>query len=277
MKIIKGYILLTRPLNQLIAFLAIFVGGAVTGTIQPLFYLIVASLSGTLISAGGCSINDYYDIEIDRVNKPTRPLPAGIVSQKQAYVFSIVLFSLGIIASFFIHAFNFLIALTSSILLYLYSFRLKRTVLWGNLTVAFLTGLAFVYGGLAVGRVRKAFVVGIFAFLYHLAREIIKDIEDLKGDKSRGIETLPIRYGVKTALLWATMVLSCLIFLTLVPYFMKLFSVGYLYVVIFGVDIFLVFVIISMWQQPEPKNLGRLAFAMKADMFIGLLAVYIGS
>jgi len=277
MKTIKGYIFLTRPLNQLIAFIAIFIGGFVTGTIQPLFRLLLACFSGTIISAGACSINDYYDIEIDRINKPNRPLPAGLVSLKQAYILSIVLFSLGIILSFFIHPLSFLIALTSSILLYFYSFRLKGTVLWGNLTVAFLTGLAFVYGGLAVGRVGKAFIVGTFAFFYHWAREIIKDIEDMKGDRSRGIETLPIRYGVKTALLWATVVLSSLILLTLIPYFMRFFSVSYLYVVIFGVDLFLVYVLVSMWRRPEPKNLGRLALVMKVDMFIGLLAVYIGS
>jgi len=276
METIKGYILLIRPLNQLIAFIAIFIGGFVTGTIRPLSHLILASLSGTLISAGGCSINDYYDVEIDRINKPTRPLPAGLVSQKQAYILSMILFSIGIILSFFIHFIGFLIALISSILVYLYSFRLKGTVLWGNLTVAFLTGLAFVYGGLAVGRTGKAFIVGIFAFFYHWAREIIKDIEDVKGDRSTGIETLPIRYGVKAALFWATGIITFLIGLTTVPYFINLFSVKYLVAVVVGVDFFLVYVLASMWQRPEPENLGKLARMMKVDMFIGLLAVYIG-
>lgn len=276
MQMIKGYIQLTRPVNLMIAFVSIFIGGFVTGTIQPVIKLLFACISGALVAAGANTVNDYYDLEIDRINKPKRPLPSGLVSPKQAHIFSILLFMIGIGFSLLIHHLGFLIALSSSTLLYLYSYRLKRTVLWGNLIVAFISGLAFVYGGLAVGRTHEAIIVGIFAFFYHLGREIIKDVEDVEGDKTQGIKTLPIVYSVKIALSWATVVLVFLMGLTLVPYFVRIFSLLYLIVVVVGVDLFLLYVLVSMWRQPEPGNLGRLAVLMKADMLMGLLAVYLG-
>lgn len=276
MKKIEGYILLTRPPNLLITFLSIFLGGFVTGTIQPIVKLVLACFSGMLIAGGANSINDYFDLDIDRINKPKRPLPSGIVSSKQAYVFSVMLFGAGIVVSSFIHITGFSIAVISSIILYLYSFCLKRTVLWGNIAVALISGMAFLYGGLAVYRVFHAMVVGIFAFLYHLAREIIKDVEDVEGDRSQNLKTLPIQYGIKVSLVWITGILIFLSGVTLIPYILGLFSILYIIVVIFGVDLFLVYVIISMWKQPESENMGRLAVLMKADMVVGLLAIFLG-
>jgi geranylgeranylglycerol-phosphate geranylgeranyltransferase len=276
MSAIRGYILLTRPVNLLIAFGSIFVGGFVTGTIHPFSKLMLACFSGALIAGGANSINDYYDLEIDRINKPGRPLPSGLVKPLQAQLFSLILFALGIAAGSFIHLPAFIIAFSSSVLLYLYSFRLKRTILWGNLTVALLSGMAFIYGGLAVGRTREAAIVGIFSFLFHLSREIIKDIEDMKGDRSEGLITLPLKYGIKNALVLTSIVMVVLIGLTLVPYFMKFFSLVYLIIVIAGVDFFLIYILFAMWIRPIPEHLGRLAVLMKADMLVGLLAVYLG-
>jgi geranylgeranylglycerol-phosphate geranylgeranyltransferase len=276
MNVIRGYIQLTRPVNLLIAFGSIFVGGFVTGTIHPFSKLMLACFSGALIAAGANSINDYYDLEIDQINKPGRPLPSGLVTPSQACYFALILFAVGTLASSFIHLPGFVIALCSSLLLYLYSFRLKRTILWGNLTVALLSGMAFIYGGLAVGRYREAVIVGIFSFFFHLSREIIKDIEDMKGDRSEGLITLPLKYGVKSALVLASIVMVLLIGLTLVPYFMHIFSPVYLIIVIAGVDLFLAYVLFAMWIRPVPEHLGRLAVLMKADMLVGLLAVYFG-
>jgi len=276
MKRLKAYIQLTRPLNLAIAFLSIFIGGFVTGTIHPVIKLLLASFSGVFIAAGANSINDYFDVAIDRINRPQRPLPSGRIAPKQAQRFSIILFGAGVFVSLFIHCAGFFIALGSAILLYLYSDRLKRTVLWGNITVAFVSGLAFVYGGLAVGRLAQAAVVGVFAFFFHLGREIIKDVEDMEGDRSQGVHTLPVRYGIKTAVGWATAVLVLLMGITPIPYVLKMFSLVYFLIVLAGVDLFLLYVLLSMWHTPEPRNLGRLAVMMKVDMLVGLLAVYLG-
>ena len=273
---LKGYFLLTRPLNSLIAFISIFMGGAITGTVQPLSKLLLACISGTLITGGANAINDVFDLDIDKVNKPGRPLPSGMVEPGSAFRYALFLFLAGVFVSLFIHWAGFVIASLSALSLYAYSWKLKRTVLWGNLTVAFITGLAFVYGGLAVGRSREAFIVGVFSFFYHLAREIIKDTEDIEGDKKDNVVTLPIQHGVKTALTVATVVILSLCCLTPLPYIFKLFSIKYLIVVVLGVDLFLLWIVFSMWRNPETKNLGRLAFMMKLNMFVGLIAVYLG-
>jgi geranylgeranylglycerol-phosphate geranylgeranyltransferase len=274
---IQGYILLTRPLNLIIAFISVFVGGFITGTVQPLFRLLMACTSATLIAGGANAINDVFDLAIDRINKPDRPLPSGMIRVNQARVFAILLFLAGMGVSLTLALPGFTIALISSLSLYAYSWKLKRTVLWGNFAVAFFSGLAFVYGGLAVHRFREAFVVGVFSLFYHFAREIIKDTEDVAGDARDGAVTFPIRFGAGAALRLSTVVLLALIGLTLVPYFLGIFTIHYLWVVLIGVDSFLGYVIFSMRHDPDPKNLRRLAFLMKLNMFAGLLAVYAGT
>ena len=150
-------------------------------------------------------------------------------------------------------------------------------VLVGNGVVALLTGLAFVYGGVAVGNIWKASVVGVFALFYHFAREIIKDIEDKKGDSSAGVKSFPVRYGDKAALLLTSVILIMLIGITIIPFFLHIFSIHYLIIVVVGVDFFLVYVMVSMWSDSGVKNLRRLEVMMKINMLIGLLAVYLGS
>lgn len=237
----------------------------------------MACTSAVLIAAGANAINDVFDLAIDRINKPKRPLPSGLVTINQARIFAILLFIAGIGVSLFLQIPGFAIALITSISLYAYSWKLKRTVLWGNLAVAFFSGLAFIYGGLAVQRFQKAFIVGIFSLFYHFAREIIKDTEDIAGDAKDGVITFPIRYGTRAALRMVTGVLLALIGLTLIPCFLNIFSIHYFWIVIPGVDGFLVYVIISMWRNSTSSNLGRIAFLMKLNMFVGLLAVYAGT
>ncbi|MFO7889622.1 MAG: UbiA family prenyltransferase [bacterium] len=276
MQKIKAYFRLMRPLNCLIAGVSVFIGGVITGSVESVQNLILAVVSAMLICAGGNSINDYFDIDIDIVNKPFRPLPSGILSATQALIFSLSLFISGFIVSFFINVTCIIIAGITSVLLYLYSSKLKRTVLFGNAAVAFISGLAFVYGGVAVGNISKALIVGIFALLYHFAREIIKDIEDTKGDSYVGSRSFPILYGDTAALLLTSMILILLIGITIIPYLLDIFSLYYLIIVVAGVDMFLIYAMVSMWRNSSVSNLRRLEVMMKINMLMGLLAVYVG-
>jgi len=277
MSLMKGYIQLTRPVNLVIGFLSIFIGGFVTGSIDPVLKLILACLSGMLVMAGANVINDVFDLEIDRINKPERPLPSGRITVTSARIYAILLLLAGCVIAFFIHFPCLCIAVTASVWLYLYSWRLKRTVLWGNFSVAFITGLAFIYGGMAVGQWKRALIVGIFAFFFHFAREIIKDMEDMEGDCADGVVTYPIRYGIRKSQMLVTLLVSILIGLTTIPYITGFFNRLYLFVVFAGVDVVLLIIVISMWRKPTPDNLGKLSAYMKADMLMGLIAVYLGS
>lgn len=275
-KKIFTFIKLTRPQNNLITALSVFVGASIAGEIEGWEKIVFACLSAFFISAGGNSINDYFDLEIDRINKPYRPLPQGEISPSSVPPFSFCLFSLGIFLSFWVKPISILLALVACGLLTSYSSFLKRTFLWGNLTVSLVSALAFIYGGIATTDFRLSLIPAVFAFLFHLGREILKDVEDLKGDFSFGASTLPIKLGVNFSLGLCSMVFSSLIVLTTFPYFFHLFSLLYLFVVILGVDFIIIYVIWSMWHNPSSSNLHRLSNIMKIDMLVGLAAVYAG-
>jgi len=268
--------MLTRPVNVLIAAASIFIGAFITGTISPVAKVLLACLSGSLIAGAANTINDYFDIDIDRINKSYRPLPSGQISLTLALYFSLTLFAVGIIVGALVNWAAFFIAASSSVLLFMYSAFLKRTVLWGNLAVSFTTALAFVYGGISVGRFTASLIPALFAFMFHWGREIIKDTEDVEGDQANSANTLPVRYGEKAALTVATIIFFVLIVLTLAPYVAKIYGLYYLLIVILGVDAVIIYVIYSMWENPVPANLGRLSTLLKMDMVVGLLAIYIG-
>ncbi len=273
---LKSFILLTRPLNVLIGMFSIFMGAFITGTILPLMKVLLASLSGGIIAGGANVINDYFDLEIDKINKPYRPIAAGTVDKREGFVFAIGLFFVGIVIGYFVNWKAFFVSIVSSVLLFLYSAKLKRTVLWGNLTVSAVTALAFIYGGIAVNRIGFALIPAIFSFFYHLGREIIKDVEDMKGDSASKIKTLPIVHGELFSLKVATLVYCFLIFLTFLPYLFDFLGIYYIIIVIAVVDLIVVYVLISMWRNKDSKNLSRLSLILKLNMFAGLIAIYCG-
>jgi len=273
---LKYFLILCRPLNVAIGMLSIIIGAFITGTIQPLLKVILASISGGLIAAGANAINDYFDVEIDKINKPQRPIAAGLVSPKEGFIYALLLFLAGIVFGWLVNWPAFVISVFSAILLFFYSYKLKRTVLWGNISVSLMTALAFIYGGIAVNRLIYALIPAAFSFFYHLGREIIKDVEDIEGDRADKIKTLPIVYGEKIALQAATGIYLFLIVLTIMPCIFKIFGIYYLATVTLIVDLIVVYVLISMWRNPASKNLSRLSLILKLNMFAGLLAIYVG-
>jgi geranylgeranylglycerol-phosphate geranylgeranyltransferase len=273
---LKHFLILCRPLNVIIGMLSIFIGAFITGTIHPIMKVILACISGGLIAAAANVINDYYDIEIDKINKPHRPIAAGIITPKEGFIYSLVLFLLGMVCGYIINWLAFMVSVFSSMLLFLYSYRLKRIVLWGNISVSLATALAFIYGGIAVNRLSYALIPATFSLFYHLGREIIKDVEDIEGDRADKIKTLPIAYGEKLALYVATWIYVFLIILTLMPYIFNIFGMYYLVIVFFIVDLIIGYVLFSMWRNSESKNLSRLSMILKLNMFAGLLAIYVG-
>jgi len=274
---LTAYFTITRPINLNLCALSIFIGAVITGTVHPLISVLFACISGTFIMAGGNVINDCYDVEIDRVNKPKRPLPQQILKVQQAVKFSIILFVLGIFISIFINLNALSFAIFTSAGLIFYSSKLKGTVLLGNVAVSLFSAMAFIYGGLAVARWQETLIPAGFAFLFHLGREIIKDIEDQKADAVCSTQTLPIRYGPKVALVSATLVYGLLIAFTFLPYLLDIYGKGYFWIVLLGVDLVIILVLGFIWVRPFPESLSRVSMVLKADMFVGLVAIYIGN
>jgi len=271
-----GFFTLSRPVNVVIAGLSILVAAFISGPLQPLGKVLAACFSGALITAAANAINDYFDLDIDRINKPERPLPKAVLSKKEALLFSLFFFFSGIVLGAFINRIALAIAASTSVLLYLYSAKLKRTVLWGNLTVSLATALAFIYGGLAVGNPTAAMIPAGFAFAMHLGREIIKDMEDVEGDRQYQSFTLPVKHGITPAKWMATVVFFVLFCATFLPHVLNIYGSWYLIIVIVGVNSVLVYTVISMWRRSSRNNFRRLSAYLKVDMIMGLLAIYAG-
>jgi geranylgeranylglycerol-phosphate geranylgeranyltransferase len=271
---VKGLFLLTRPLNSLLAALAVVLAGFMTHEMDETILLTIASV--IFISSGGNAINDYFDFDIDRINKPRRPIPSGKVTLSEALYFSIVMFACGTAIAYFINYACLIIAASASVVLYLYARSLKHMGLPGNLTVAGLTGMAIVYGGISVAGIEKIGFVALFAFLINLSREIVKDTEDVAGDEAAGAHTLAIRYGVSTALRIGAIPALLLIIVTPIPFVMGIYNVYYLAMMIVGVDIPLLYIMTQMVHSPSVQTAERTKKYLKALILVGIIGLYLG-
>jgi geranylgeranylglycerol-phosphate geranylgeranyltransferase len=273
---LSAYMMITRPGNVIIAMVSVMIAVSLTGRFYPVTHIILAVLSTGLITAGANIINDYYDIETDKINRPMRPLPSGKMKRKAALIFFCVVYITAFLLALFISIYMFLIAFIVGLLLFFYSYHLKRTVLWGNLVVSLSTALAFIYGGLAVGVVSAVIYPAIFAFLLHFGREIIKDMEDVEGDQRTGAKTLAVVYGYKSGYILSISIFIVLIILMLIPYIYQVYGNLYLLIIAIGIYPVLLYIIIQLRKKPEKRELGKISTLLKIEMIIGLLAIYLG-
>lgn len=201
--VISGMVRITRPANSVVSGLAGVLGYLMaTGTLVPGVVLIMATV--ILVTAAGNTINDCCDMEIDRINCPDRPIPAGLLTKRTALLFSIVLFAAGIALSLFTNAICTLIAVVNSLLLVMYAVRLKGMPAVGNLAISYLSGSIFLFGGALAGPdgISENLPIFLITFLAMMSRELLKDAEDIEGDKAAGAMTLPVRIGIpRTALI----------------------------------------------------------------------------
>ena len=196
---IAGFFVITRPANAAVSGVTAIIAYLIaTGTVIPPAFLLLVIV--TLITAAGNVINDYFDADIDRINRPDRPIPSGMVSLMAARRFAVMLFLAGIAVALFTPPLCLAIAVANSLILVLYAARLKSLPVVGNAAVAYLAASIFLFGGAFAGR--DAFVLMIplaaITFLATMVREILKDAEDVQGDAAGGADTLPIRIGIRT-------------------------------------------------------------------------------
>jgi geranylgeranylglycerol-phosphate geranylgeranyltransferase len=272
-----AYVQLSRPLNVLITLVSIPVACWIAGgTASIWLFILLAGMTGALVAAGANAINDAFDINIDRINRPGRPLPRGALTQQDARRMWLIVSSAAIGINLFLNSIALLIVVLSIALLYVYSAYLKRTVLIGNVLIGSMTGMAFIYGGVVVGRMERAVVPAIFAFFVNLARELLKDVEDMEGDRRENAVTLPVKYGVKTALVLATASLLILIGVTIEVAIFALYHSAFLYIVIVA-DCLMCASIILIWLDHAPTAIRHASTILKVSMIIGLLSIIVGS
>ena len=179
------YIEILRPGNAVMGAIAIILVAIIDKTIS--IPIVLAMITVFFETAAGNVINDYFDYNIDLVNKPERPIPSGRISLENGKKYAYLLFLAGTLCGFLISYLTdnwipFAIVLIADVILYLYAYRLKTTPLIGNLAVGFMTGFGFVFAGYTINNpdiVMTSIFLGFFAFVMTTAREIIKRPQSL--------------------------------------------------------------------------------------------------
>ena len=270
----NSYIEILRPGNTVMASIAVLLMAIVSHVYNV--EILIGAIAVCIATGAGNTINDYYDYEIDKINKPERPIPSGRISLKNALYYSLILFLIATILGFYISTYNGVVVIICSIIMIIYAYDFKRRCLIGNITVSLLTGLTFVFGGLITNDITVSLLLGLFAFLMTLSREIVKDCEDVEGDIKENARTLPIVYGKNTALKIAFIIniLTCL--LTPILYIQGIFSVYYMIVVLIAVIIFIYCGVLTL-KNHEKDTLHKVSKYMKIAMLIAFISFIIGS
>lgn len=244
------------------------------------FYLepMLAAAAAFMVCAAGNVLNDLRDIRIDRINRPDRPLVRGAVSKIHAFNLAIVFAFSSLVTSLFINITVALSVTFALLLLVFYNFKAKNVPVIGNTIIALLGGLTFITGGLAVDKSLTFVLPGplipaIFAFLFHLAREIVKDVEDIDGDRRQGVTTLPQIVGISRALLVALGVFFIFSLLSFFPVFKGWFGRWYEIIAVYFIDLPILLILIFVWGNPTPKMLRAGSMVLKGGMALGILAL----
>ena len=276
------YIEILRPGNAVMGAISIILIAIIDKTIS--IPIILAMITVFFETAAGNVINDYFDYNIDLINKPERPLPSGRISLKAGRNYGYLQFLLGTICGFLISYLTnnwipFIIVLIADVILYLYAYKLKSTPLIGNLAVGFMTGFGFVFGGFTINTpeiISTSIFLGFFAFVMTTAREIVKDIEDIEGDKAEGAKTLPIMIGEKipSALAAALIIIDSALCPLL--YFYHVFSIYYLIVIAVAVILFLYSAMLILKSQ-DRETASKVSKYLKIGMLIAFVAFVAGS
>lgn len=264
--------------NCLIAAVSVWVGGylAVGFVTTPALWLTMAGVF--CICAGGNIVNDIVDRRIDSISHPERPIPAGRMSANSAKVLAIVFHLSAIILIAFSSLIVALAGVFAILALLAYNLRLKKVPLVGNLIVAILAGLTFIVGGLAVAPdatllLPGPIVAAVFAFFFHLNREIIKDIEDMDGDSRENASSLACWLGVKTSLSVALLLTFIAVALTVLPFVFEWYGCVYLWIVLVLVDLPVLAFVLLAFFKPSRQHLNWCRICLKVGMVFGLAAL----
>ncbi|MCU7551525.1 geranylgeranylglycerol-phosphate geranylgeranyltransferase [Chitinophagaceae bacterium LB-8] len=298
MRLVAAFLRLVRWPNlvfiiitQLLFYFCIYQPLFQTQEIYQLLWLIVASV---FIAAAGYIINDYFDLNIDQINKPGKNVINSIINRRWAIIWHIGLSTAGIIATAIAVSFHKWYLIIANIvvvsLLWLYSTSFKRQLLIGNIVISLLTSwtvliLFFakvpfnaVYGN-NDPNITKYFKISFlyagFAFVISLVREAIKDIEDLKGDLRYECRTLPIVTGIRTAkvyvAVWLVVLIGALLLLQL-----YLLLIGWAWAVIYSILFVIVPSIIllsRLLKARTTQEFSKLSALTKLIMFTGILSM----
>ncbi len=274
---------LVRIEHALMLAIAVFIGEVIAlGGMPPLGLVFIFSLLVPMLSEmGSFALNDYVDVETDRINKKEgRPLVEGTLSTDFALKFSAGAFILSTMMALAINWMALVVAVAFNVLAVLYNLKLKDLPLIGNMYIAATMAIPFIFGAVVFGLTptMTIWVIAALGFVAGLGREIVKTVEDMEGDaEARKSKTLPMIVGRVNALAMASSLFFAFVPLSLVPFVggltLSLFSGILLGIADLGILWIGVYIIFSK----DGKALGNARKYSLLWLFIGLLALLLAS
>jgi geranylgeranylglycerol-phosphate geranylgeranyltransferase len=272
------HIKLLRPLNVFTSGLAMVIGSGILGTLNNTGTLLLVMAVVMCFAGAANALNDVVDYEIDKINRPMRPLPSGFVKKRTALFISILLFSMGTLACLELSEAAKVIGIVIAMpFMVLYSKYLKGMPLIGNMIVAFILGLSFLFCGAAFNNMSPMWIPMILAFGLTLVRELVKDIADMEGDQSAGLKTFPITAGIEKSIQLSIFLSACIGVGAFIPYLYGTYGIWYGILLILGVEIPLGVVVVSLLNNPGISSATHGARILKFSTLIGLIAIYAGT
>jgi geranylgeranylglycerol-phosphate geranylgeranyltransferase len=269
---IAEYMRLLRLWNGAIAALGLILGVLVAIGIdqieQNLFELLIGCVIVVLFVGAGNSMNDYFDVETDRIAHSSRPLPKGTISKKVALYSALIMFAVCVALSIFLNLMSFLIVILAVLVMVGYEVKLKDVGLAGNMMIALLVFGLFEFAGSTVELWEQTVVLASLAGLATLGREIVKDVEDMAGDVAR--KTLPKAIGAKKAGYVAIAPTIAAVALSPIPFLQD--QLTYLYLIVVAVaDALFIYGCAAQFKNPK-----RGQKIYKWAMVVALLAFAVG-
>lgn len=276
---LKAFIELTRPPNGILMFIAVLAGVALSDMKNiTLPEALLSLLTAYTLNGSSMGFNDYFDIEVDKVNAPTRPIPSGIISPKEAVILSSILASIGIISATLTSTGCLVVAVSSFLAALLYNAKLKRLGILGNIVVSLVVAAPFIYGSvLSDGYVSTRLLTFIApVILSNTGREVIKGISDVEGDSLRRVESIARVYGRKTAGKLGAVLYILAVVISPLPYLLHLVSWIYIPIVIV-VDAGFIYSAVSIVRRADESTALRVKNQTLIWMLIALIAFITGS
>jgi len=267
--------------------IAILVGSFIGGKSLPDIHIFMfAFFTALFLETSTFALNDYYDLDIDKKNmRKDRPLVRGELHPKTALYLFLVLFPLGILCSFFVNAMCFLIALVTGIFGVLYDVRIKKIKMLGNIYIAYIMAIPFIFGGAMTAKdffpldiPHVVYVLALMAFLSGLGREIMKDVMDFKGDQEGDVKSLPKYIGVYRSNIVSALLYTVAVSLSFLPFLVNTYSgyhhnLYYLSIIVVA-DMMFLFTSLQLVFNKDVDIRFHRRFTLAA-IFIGLLAFLI--
>ena len=276
-RIIYSFFSLVRFKNILIAISCVLLSAHIL-SIEDYFIISLCILLVSSSMGFGNILNDIIDYDNDKINHPNRVLPQHKINLKTAYFFLYLCLLITIIGAIFISPMGRFSLLIIHLLLLLYNYFLKDMVLIGNLIIAMLLSTVLIFTEILLLQTYTRLLIPAFlAFGISLIREIIKDLEDISGDKQTNRNTLPIYFGIKKSILFTQLLIILFNIFSFYLYFIYYNSILYLFSLIILVEIPLLLSLFLLINNPDKRTFRKIAKITKYITVSGLLVLFLAN